>query len=200
MGHQRCLFHLQLMHVHHPHLSVSVNISAMNLRETHFVRSIDNTLKEADISPEMLTLEITESAIMSDPDQALRALQALSTLGVRLSIDDFGTGHSSLSYIKKLPVNEIKIDRSFVMEMDAIKDDAVIVSTTLNMCHSLGLKVVAEGIESQSVFQTLQQLDCDYAQGYFLTKPLPQNELLNWLDEKKRRLFYNCPIKTSFRE
>lgn len=182
------LFQLKLMHVHHPHLSVSVNISAMNLRETHFVRSIDNTLKEADISPEMLTLEITESAIMSDPDQALRALQALSTLGVRLSIDDFGTGHSSLSYIKKLPLNEIKIDRSFVMEMDAIKDDAIIVSTTLNMCHSLGYKVVAEGIESQSVFQTLQQLDCDYAQGYFLTKPLPQNELLNWLDEKKRKV------------
>ncbi len=178
------LRNLKLLHVHHPHLQVAVNISAMNLRELDFVEAIDQLLRSHEINSRALTLEITETAIMSDPEQALRALQALSKLGVRLSIDDFGTGHSSLSYIKKLPVNEIKIDRSFVMEMDAIKDDAVIVSTTLNMCHSLGYQVVAEGIESQTVFHTLQQLGCDYAQGYYLAKPLPHPELLAWLAMK----------------
>jgi EAL domain-containing protein (putative c-di-GMP-specific phosphodiesterase class I) len=110
--------------------------------------------------------------MMDDPARALSALQALNSLGVRLSIDDFGTGYSSLAYIKQLPVQEIKIDRSFVMEMDSHDNDAIIVKTTINMCHDLGFDVVAEGVETAQTCEALCLMGCDYLQGYHLSRPI----------------------------
>lgn len=162
-------------------LTVSVNISAVNLREEGFVQAVLQNLQHHGVLPSQLVLEITESAVMGDPEHALQVLNELKSAGIKLSIDDFGTGHSSLSYIKRLPVHEIKIDRSFVMEMDQTTDDRVIVETTLNMCHRLGYKVVAEGIENEAIFNALEHMHCDYAQGYYLARPLPQADLLAWL-------------------
>ena len=122
---------------------------------------------------------------MEDPARALETLERLHQLGIRLSIDDFGTGHSSLAYIRKLPVKEMKIDRSFVRNMVADKDDAVIVRSTIELGHNMGLKVVAEGVEDHAALMLLTKLGCDEAQGYFIAKPLPPEEYEAWL---RRRL------------
>jgi EAL domain-containing protein (putative c-di-GMP-specific phosphodiesterase class I)/GGDEF domain-containing protein len=153
-------------------LFVAVNISAVNLKERHFPRVVHEALQKYQIPADMLTLEVTETAMMDDPARALSALQELNSLGVRLSIDDFGTGYSSLAYIKQLPVQEIKIDRSFVMEMDSHGNDAIIVKTTINMCHDLGYDVVAEGVETAQTCEALSLMGCDYLQGYHLSRPL----------------------------
>ncbi len=167
-------------------LSVSVNISALNLREKEFPERVQRIIQTYGIIPDRMVLEVTETATMDDPEQALLALKRLKLTGVRLSIDDFGTGYSSLNYIKRLPVNEIKIDRSFVMEMDEDSDDIVIVKTTINMCHDLGYTVVAEGVEKESVLQQLSEMGCDVAQGYYLSRPLPFEELQDWLAHQEK--------------
>jgi EAL domain-containing protein (putative c-di-GMP-specific phosphodiesterase class I) len=125
------------------------------------------------MSPSCLTLEITESDIMTDPIRARETLEFLSQMGVHLSIDDFGTGYSSLSYIKQLPVEEIKIDRSFVMEMTEDENDAVIVRATIDLAHNLGLTIVAEGVKDEPTWQHLRSLQCDIAQGNHLSEALP---------------------------
>jgi EAL domain-containing protein (putative c-di-GMP-specific phosphodiesterase class I) len=124
-----------------------------------------------------MCLEITESAIMDEPQRALATLNALSAAGFKLSIDDFGTGYSSLAYLKRLPVNELKIDRSFVMAMEKDIDDAKIVRSTIDLAHNLGLTVVAEGVENPAVLELLAELGCDEAQGYHMSRPLPANEM-----------------------
>ena len=129
---------------------------------------------------EAFCLEITESAIMDDPQRALATLNRLSELGFRLSIDDFGTGYSSLAYLKRLPVDELKIDKSFVMSMVEDPDDAKIVRSTIDLAHNLGLSVVAEGVENEQVWALLRELDCDEAQGYHMGKPMPANEFRAW--------------------
>lgn len=161
---------------------VSVNISAVNLREPGFCEAICELLSEQSVAAQRLVLEVTETAAMVDPVMSLGVLKALQRARVRLSIDDFGTGHSSLSYIRKLPVNEIKIDRSFVMEMDTNQSDATIVRTTINMCHDLGYDVVAEGVENDATQSLLSQLGCDYIQGYHVARPMNTRDALNWLD------------------
>ena len=161
---------------------VSVNISAVNLREPGFCEAICELLSEQSVAAQRLVLEVTETAAMVDPVMSLGVLKALQKARVRLSIDDFGTGHSSLSYIRKLPVNEIKIDRSFVMEMDTNQSDATIVRTTINMCHDLGYDVVAEGVENDATQSLLSQLGCDYIQGYHVARPMNTADALNWLD------------------
>lgn len=171
---------VQLLEAGFP-LTISVNISAINLREANFVSNVCDILTRYRLPENQLILEITESAIMSDPDLALRVLKDLHEHGVQIAIDDFGTGHSSLSYIRKLPAQEIKIDRSFVMEMDKVNDDAVIVETTLSMCHNLGYRMVAEGIENDDVYRLLERMKCDYAQGYFMARPMPLPALKTWL-------------------
>ena len=120
---------------------------------------------------------------MMDPTQALEILKALHAMKVRLSIDDFGTGYSSLAYIKKLPIDTIKIDKSFVMDMASDANDAAIVRATLGMAHNLGLKVVAEGIETQEAWHMLEKLGCDVAQGYLISRPLPADQLNTLLSE-----------------
>ena len=167
-------------------LGLSINISARNLQATDFTRNIARIATETGVDLHDITMELTETAVMLDPVEALRVMQELAGIGVRLSIDDFGTGYSSLSHLKQLPVDEIKIDRSFVKEMQNSSDDQVIVQTTLVMGHNLGLKVVAEGIEDAATLQQLQQLGCDLAQGYHIARPMPVEDFLRWLERNGR--------------
>jgi EAL domain-containing protein (putative c-di-GMP-specific phosphodiesterase class I) len=127
---------------------------------------------------------------MKDPDYAIAALNRLSARSIKLAIDDFGTGYSSLTYIQKLPLYEIKIDRSFIQNMDKKAGDKVIVKTTMNLSKGLGYHVVAEGIESQSVLFSLKNMDCDFAQGFFIAKPMPIDELINWQRNLKSDEFF----------
>lgn len=162
--------------------TVSVNISAANLREPEFCEDVCKLLKIHRVAAQRLVLEVTETAAMLDPIKSLSVLRALQSAQIRLSIDDFGTGHSSLSYIRKLPVNEIKIDRSFVMDMASNQGDATIVRTTVNMCHDLGYVVVAEGVENARTLELLAELGCDFVQGYHIARPMDQESILSWLE------------------
>jgi diguanylate cyclase (GGDEF)-like protein/PAS domain S-box-containing protein len=165
-------------------LSVSVNLSARNLLDVEFPDQVERMLESSGLDPARLELEITETTMLNDGARTKAALDRLSALGVRISIDDFGTGYSSLSYLRQLPISEIKIDRSFVMNMDNCEDDAVIVRSTIDLGRNLGLKVVAEGVESEAVWQQLRRLGCTAAQGYYLTRPVPADELRDWLAER----------------
>jgi EAL domain-containing protein (putative c-di-GMP-specific phosphodiesterase class I) len=132
-------------------------------------------------NPRMLTLEITESALVVDPEQARRNVDRLADLGVRLSIDDFGTGYSSLAYLQQLPLDELKIDKSFVFGMLESHNDGVIVRSTVDLAHNLGLQVVAEGVETLEHVEALGRLNCDMAQGFFISPALPGDLLNQWL-------------------
>ena len=133
------------------------------------------------LPPQALKLEITESMIMSDPQRALATVQSLSDLGVRFAVDDFGTGHSSLANLRRLPVHELKIDRSFVTPMLTDESDAVIVRSTIELGHALGLQVIAEGVEDASTLARLEQIRCDRAQGHYFSKPIPPTEFMRWV-------------------
>jgi diguanylate cyclase len=159
---------------------VSVNLSARSLHDPRLPELVEAALKATGAEPGRLTLEITESAIVLDPKRAGKTLTALSRLGVWLSIDDFGTGYTSLASIKHLPVNEIKIDKSFVLGMLTTSSDAMIVRSVIDLGHNLGLRVVAEGVETQGMFDALAALGCDEAQGYFISKPLACETLKSW--------------------
>ena len=161
-------------------LRVSVNLSARSLHDPHLPETIEDVLKTTGAEPHQLTLEITESAIVLDPKRAKGVLARLSSMGAWLSIDDFGTGYTSLASIKRLPVNEIKIDKSFIIGMLADKKDAMIVRSVIDLGHNLGLTVVAEGVETQAMFDTLTTLGCDQAQGYFISKPQACELLKSW--------------------
>jgi EAL domain-containing protein (putative c-di-GMP-specific phosphodiesterase class I) len=156
---------------------ISVNLSTRDLLDQELLNKLQARLAEHGAPASAFCLEITESAIMDEPQRALAMLNALSLAGFKLSIDDFGTGYSSLAYLKKLPVDELKIDKSFVMAMEADEDDAKIVRSTIDLAHNLGLTVVAEGVENAPVLERLRELRCDEAQGYFMSKPLPAAEL-----------------------
>lgn len=164
-------------------LGVSVNLSAYSLNDIDLLDTVRRSLARAGIAPQWLTLELTETAIMSDADRALSTLSRLNSMNVRLSVDDFGTGYSSLAYLKRFPVNEIKIDKSFVMDMLDDTSDAVIVRSTIDLAHNMGMEVVAEGIESQDALDVLSGLGCDSGQGYHLCRPCPAAELEQWLKE-----------------
>jgi EAL domain-containing protein (putative c-di-GMP-specific phosphodiesterase class I) len=133
------------------------------------------------VPPARLTLEVTESAVMADPARATAVLHQLRDLGVRLSVDDFGTGYSSLSYLKRLPVQEVKIDRSFVTGLAAQSEDVAIVRAIVDLGRHLGLEVVAEGVEDQETWDLLASMGCDLVQGWHLGRPMPVGELLPWL-------------------
>ena len=177
------LARLAKLHAQGHGLTVSVNLSARSLHDSELPKVIDRLLSRHGVAPEYLTLEITETAVMANPSDGLRILTELDAMGIGLAIDDFGTGYSSLAYLKRLPVDEIKIDKSFVMDMQANENDAAIVRSTIDLAHNLGLKVTAEGVESQSVWNTLGMLGCDCSQGYFMARPLPADQLTKWLDE-----------------
>ena len=161
-------------------LDVAVNLSVRSLLDLQLPESVSALLREFSVEPTRLVLEITESSIMADPIRAADVVDRLSGLGIGLAIDDFGTGYSSLSYLKRLPVSEIKIDKSFVMSMTSQDNDAVIVRSTVDLGRNLGLRVVAEGVETIEMFNELESLGCDIAQGYLLSRPLPAAELTAW--------------------
>ncbi len=163
------------------HLKISINLSVRCLQDRALPAQVENLVNKHQISPDAIILEITESAVMSDPVTARRVMRRLSNMGFLLSIDDFGTGYSSLSYLQQLPVDEVKIDKSFVIDMNNNTSDAAIVKATIDLAHNLGMKVVAEGVENHQVMEKIQSLGCDTAQGYFISKPTTASELVRWI-------------------
>ncbi|MBI1844537.1 MAG: EAL domain-containing protein [Actinobacteria bacterium] len=162
-------------------LRVAVNLSARNLREPDLPDRVAALLRRHGVPASHLELEVTESGLLSDPDYANTLLCQLSALGIHLALDDFGTGYSSLSYLKNLPVNQLKIDRSFVNNMSEDATDAMIVRSVIDLAHNLGLNVTAEGVETLNQLDHLANLSCDTIQGYHLTKPLPADEIAAWV-------------------
>jgi EAL domain-containing protein (putative c-di-GMP-specific phosphodiesterase class I) len=179
-------------------LSVAVNLSAINLHDPGLPEQIGEILDRHKLDRSYVTLEITESAIMHEPERCLDTLNALSRMGMYLSVDDFGTGYSSLSYLKRLPVKELKIDRSFVSEMIDDKDDAMIVHSTIDLAHNLGLATVAEGVESEQVLQRLREMGCDQAQGYLIGRPLLPDDLLSYVANGEWNLLRDSEDLTDF--
>ena len=170
-------------HADNINIGVSVNLSAYSLNDIDLIDTVHHALADAKIEPQWLTLELTETAIMSDANRALNTLSQLNTMGVRLSVDDFGTGYSSLAYLKRFPVDEIKIDKSFVIDMLTDASDAVIVRSTIDLAHNMGMKVVAEGIESQDAWDKLAELGCNLGQGYHMCRPCPAVSFKTWIYE-----------------
>jgi diguanylate cyclase (GGDEF)-like protein/PAS domain S-box-containing protein len=166
-------------------LAVAVNLSPRNLVDADLPAQVAAGLERWNIEPAFLELEITESAMLTDPARTKLILERLSAMGIRLSIDDFGTGYSSLAYLKRLPISEIKVDRSFVMNMEHDEDDATIVRSTIELARNLGLDVVAEGVENAGVWDRLRALGATTAQGYYLSRPVPAAELQAWLLERR---------------
>ncbi|HUP84072.1 MAG TPA: bifunctional diguanylate cyclase/phosphodiesterase [Acidimicrobiales bacterium] len=162
-------------------IDVSANISAQNLYDPGLVRWLGRLFEDGRVAPGQLTLELTESQIVSDLPMAGQLLQRLKGMGVNLSIDDFGTGYSSLSYLAKLPLDELKIDRSFVLDLEAGDQGRALVQTIIDLGHGLGLRIVAEGVESDATISTLQSLGCDQVQGFHLSRPLSADGLESWL-------------------
>lgn len=155
---------------------MSVNISARQFQHPELAQDVARVLKQTGLKPHHLQLEITESVVMEDAHSTLDALRKLEVLGVGLAVDDFGTGYSSLSYLKRFPVSFLKIDRSFVEPLGESPEDVMIVSGIISLAHTLGMKVVAEGVETAAQLAYLQGLGCDMAQGNYLYKPLPAEE------------------------
>ncbi|HLA70309.1 MAG TPA: EAL domain-containing protein [Steroidobacteraceae bacterium] len=172
-------------------LQVSVNISARDLMNRDLPELVAELLAEHDVTPGLLCLEITESGFMEDPVHAQKVLDRLAELGVKLSIDDYGTGYSSLSYIMKLPVQELKIDQSFISRMATDAEISTIVRSTIDLGHNLGLQVVAEGVEDAAVWNMLRTLGCDDAQGYFMSRPLEPAALASWI--RANHGTFDCP-------
>ncbi|WP_158969126.1 bifunctional diguanylate cyclase/phosphodiesterase [Paraglaciecola sp. L3A3] len=160
--------------------TISVNLSPRQFRDTELVQFIKNTLKDTNIAPQFLDLEITEGVLMSGQSYILQAFTEINQLGIKIAMDDFGTGYSSLSYLRQYPFDELKIDRSFIQGITTNKADCDLVKATIAMSHSLGLTVVAEGVETIEQLQSLDYLGCNFGQGYYLSKPIPADELLDF--------------------
>jgi diguanylate cyclase (GGDEF)-like protein len=166
-------------------ITIAVNVSARNLHYTELRDDVAMLLAKWSVPPAALELEITESVVMADPRRATEVLQSLNALGIATVLDDFGTGYSSLTYLKRLPVSQLKIDGSFVTNMATDEEDAAIVSSTIDLARSLGLSVVAEGVESAIVLNQLREFGCTFAQGYFLSRPLPAELMTRWLEQRE---------------
>jgi len=175
-------------------LQLAVNISAEDIADVRFDTRVAGLLTRHQLPPSLLILELTESGFIEDPNQALSMLDALAALGVNLSIDDFGTGYSSLSHLARMPANEVKIDRSFVQGLESDVEYAAVVRSAIDMGHSLGMKVVAEGIETEVAAQLLRNFGCDIAQGYLYARPMPCQDLEIWLEGKERMPIIAVPL------
>jgi len=165
-------------------LPVAVNLSARNLIDGRCVRYIKKVMDKYQVKPGMLELEITETALMQDPETAIGLLNQISNLGVKLSIDDFGTGYSSLSYLRRMPIDFLKIDREFVKDMLSSDHDSIIINSTIALAHNLRLGVIAEGVEDKETMIQLKRLGCDFVQGYYVCKPKPWYDIENWLNQR----------------
>jgi diguanylate cyclase (GGDEF)-like protein len=166
-------------------LTVAVNVPVRSLLDPAFPGQVAERLTRSGLAPSSIAIEITESTMMVDPDAALAVLSQLGAMGVKMAVDDFGTGYSSLAYLKRLPVSELKIDRAFVMNLLDSRNDEVIVRSTIELGHNLGLRVVAEGVEDEESLQELRRLGCDEAQGYHLSRPVPADKLDRWLARRQ---------------
>jgi len=166
-------------------LTVAVNLSASSLVDHDLPRQVASMLAARDVSPRALQLEITEEFLMADRDRARSILTQLRNSGVQISVDDFGTGYSSLSYLRDLPIDELKLDQSFVLPMTENGRTATLVASTIALAHSLGLRMVAEGVETDAAYTELTRLGCDQAQGYFMSRPVPAAELDHWLSNRR---------------
>lgn len=168
-------------------IPVAINLSTRNLRDPELLSKFERSVAAHRARADWLEMEITEGAVMEDPEGALQVLTRLSSMGIKLFIDDFGTGYSSLGYLKKLPVDAIKIDKSFVLDMLTSKDSAAIVRSTIDLAHALEMKVVAEGVENEAILGQLAVLSCDVAQGYHYSKPLPAEQFMEWLNQRAEK-------------
>ena len=162
-------------------LSMAVNLSARQFNGTNFLSTVKGIISNSGIDARFLTLELTESLLLGNIDEKIKLMKSLKAMGLKLSLDDFGTGYSSLSYLRKLPLDELKIDRSFIMEVSKSADSRAIVSTIVFLARSLKLSIVAEGIEKKEELEFLQKLGCNQYQGFFFSRPVPSNELLDLL-------------------
>jgi EAL domain-containing protein (putative c-di-GMP-specific phosphodiesterase class I) len=168
------------------HLDLAVNLSTRSLLDRGLPGVVSKMLARHGLAPQRLELEITESMIASDPERALEVLAQLRSVGVRLALDDFGTGYSSLANLRDLEVERLKIDRSFTQAMIENPPDAVIVASTVELAHRLGLEVVAEGVETQEAWERLREMNCDLAQGYFLSRPMAPEHATAWLTGRRK--------------
>ncbi len=166
-------------------ISLAINLSVWNLQDAELIPFVSMALHETKVNPKKITFEITESAVMNDPVRAREVLKSLNEMGIQLAIDDYGTGFSSLAYLKLLPVKYLKVDKSFVVDMLEDENDAIIVHSTIELAHNLGLAVVAEGVETQETLVKLRELGCDYAQGFYMAKPMPAIQIGDWLSDHK---------------
>jgi diguanylate cyclase len=170
---------------------VSVNLSASQFRDSGLVDSIRRALNDANLEPRYLEVELTESAVMSDPEQSIVVLEQLSAMGVLVSVDDFGTGYSSMSYLRRFPIDKLKIDRVFINEIVSRPEDASIVRAIVSLAHSLNLKAVAEGVETAAQLDFLNAVGCDEYQGYHFSHPLPAVDFERLIRESRAR---NMPL------
>jgi EAL domain-containing protein (putative c-di-GMP-specific phosphodiesterase class I) len=159
------------------HLSIAVNVSARQFREADFVSQVSGLLHKNGIRKGALKLELTESLVLDNIEDSIRKMKELKKIGVKFSMDDFGTGYSSLSYLSRLPIDQLKIDQSFVRDITADQNDAAIVQTIIAMAHSLGLNVIAEGVETEEQREFLELRGCLAYQGYLFARPVPVDEL-----------------------
>lgn len=175
-------------------IPIAINLSVYSLQSEKVIEQLILRLSTPSILRHSLSFELTESAMMVDPQHAIQTLNRISALGASISVDDFGTGFSSLSYLKKMPVNELKVDKSFVLDMVEDENDASIVRSIIDLAHNLGLKVVAEGVENKQTWQRLKELKCDTAQGFFICRPLEADKLLDWyrLQLKQAPVLYSA--------
>jgi len=175
-------------------LSIAINISANILHDSSLLELGTRTMKIWGIEPTHLILEVTESAMIKDPRLSLETLQRLQDIGISIAIDDFGTGYSSLAYLKKLPVSELKIDKSFVLNMMNDRDDAMIVQSIIDMAHNFGISVTAEGVEDEATLEQLIEMGCDYAQGFYMGRPMSVPDLLCWMEESEWGQARSCEL------
>ncbi len=169
-------------------IDMAINVSSQSLLDPDFPELLTGILAAYEFPAESLILEITETSIMADPERSLEILHRITNMGVKLSIDDFGTGYSSLAYLKRLPVGELKIDKSFVMDMLKDDSDATIVDAIIQLGHNLGLQVVAEGVEDQQTLEKLNEMGCDLLQGFHICTPLPQEHFITWAKQHTKSL------------
>jgi EAL domain-containing protein (putative c-di-GMP-specific phosphodiesterase class I) len=176
-------------------VTVSVNLSVRDLQDPQLVDTVAEQLAAHQVNPQRFEIEVTESALMSERERAQETLVRLSEMGLKVAIDDFGIGYSSLAYLKNLPVDVIKIDRSFVTAMARNENDAAIVHASIDLAHHLDLEVIAEGVETEEVLRRLQALGCDGGQGLYISRPLNAEDLLIWLQQSSWGLKKRPPLR-----
>ena len=178
-------------------LNVAVNISAVQFTDGNLLSMVNKAVKDSDLPPRLLELEITESAVMHDPEEVINSLHQLSKFGLKLAIDDFGTGYSSLAYLKRFPVNTLKIDRAFITDVSVDSDDVAIVEAVLGLGRHFNMKVVAEGVEDKDQLLFLRKQGCDIAQGYFISKPMNLQSYIEWLEKWPHGIRNELSLKDS---